>query len=247
MFKAPKKVIGEMKKLQRRFLWGGEEEKKKMAWVSWETVCKPEHLGGLGVKDLEVFNIALMEKWRWRLLSEDDSPLWKKILCFRYGNVCSWNGELPSYNIVKKSSLWWRDLVILGDGLNIGSSWFNSVAKLKLGNGTKIKFWYDKWIGTESLAYLFPSVVEVCDRKDYTVAEMGSWRDSGWTWDWSWITPEEEFDTDAVNGLMELLNGIQLQQNVSDRFIWLPDTMRGFTVKSCYEWLSNSRSGTALV
>lgn len=31
-YRAPKKVIGEIQKLQRRFLWGGDEENKKIAW-----------------------------------------------------------------------------------------------------------------------------------------------------------------------------------------------------------------------
>lgn len=38
-FKAPKKVLDEIVKLQRRFLWGGNGDIKKMAWVNWNLVC----------------------------------------------------------------------------------------------------------------------------------------------------------------------------------------------------------------
>lgn len=68
IFKAPKKIIRKMVRIQRNFLWGGCEEKRKIAWVKWEVVCKPKLEGGLGVKDLEWFNIALLTKWRWRLI-----------------------------------------------------------------------------------------------------------------------------------------------------------------------------------
>lgn len=42
--------------------------------------------GGLGIQNLEVFNIALMSKWRWRLLN-DEEFMWRKILISRYGDV----------------------------------------------------------------------------------------------------------------------------------------------------------------
>jgi hypothetical protein len=33
-------------------------------------VCKPKKDGGLGVKDLKTFNLYLLAKWRWGLLSQ---------------------------------------------------------------------------------------------------------------------------------------------------------------------------------
>lgn len=41
-FKVPKKVLGEMVRIQRQFLWGGNNEHKKMAWITWETICLPK-------------------------------------------------------------------------------------------------------------------------------------------------------------------------------------------------------------
>jgi hypothetical protein len=40
---------------------GGGEEAKKIHWVKWERVCKPKEEGGLGIKDLKLFNIALIK------------------------------------------------------------------------------------------------------------------------------------------------------------------------------------------
>ena len=45
---------------QSRFLWGRDKAKQKIAWVSWEDVCKSKKLGGLGLKYLKVFNEALL-------------------------------------------------------------------------------------------------------------------------------------------------------------------------------------------
>lgn len=40
--------------------------------------------GGLGIKNLELFNYALVSKWGWRCLSEHKA-IWSDILEFRYG------------------------------------------------------------------------------------------------------------------------------------------------------------------
>lgn len=38
-------------------------EKKGICWVSWKDLCRPKKEGGLGIKDLEAFNMALIRKW----------------------------------------------------------------------------------------------------------------------------------------------------------------------------------------
>lgn len=58
------KVIGEfLDKIQRNLLWNVCVEKKGICWVSWKDLCRPKKEGGLGIKDLEAFNVALIRKW----------------------------------------------------------------------------------------------------------------------------------------------------------------------------------------
>jgi len=70
LFKAPDCVCSSIIRLQRRFLWGWGKEKRPIAWVSWEMVCKPKEEGGIGIRDIRKFNYALLAKWRWRFLIE---------------------------------------------------------------------------------------------------------------------------------------------------------------------------------
>lgn len=60
-FKLPKKVKKEFIKVQKNFLW-----------ISWRTVCREKEEGGIGIKDLELFNKFLLTKWLWRFINDKD-------------------------------------------------------------------------------------------------------------------------------------------------------------------------------
>jgi len=64
IFKVPRKVLNEINTIQRKFLWGWGHDGKKIAWVSWKTVCKSKDMGGPGIKELFDFNKALLDKWK---------------------------------------------------------------------------------------------------------------------------------------------------------------------------------------
>jgi len=52
-----KKIIS----LQRNFLWGWGSEGRKIAWVVWDKVCESQEAGDLGIINIRLFNVALME------------------------------------------------------------------------------------------------------------------------------------------------------------------------------------------
>lgn len=76
-FKMPNKVIGDVVKLQRNFLWHNVGEKKGVDWIRWSIIFKKKYEGGLGVKDMAKFNKALLTKWLWRFLNKNE-PIWKR-------------------------------------------------------------------------------------------------------------------------------------------------------------------------
>ena len=83
-FRIPDKVVDKLVNIQRRFLWGGGLEQRKIAWVNWKFVCLPRDKGGLGIKDLRAFNTALLGKWKWELFQQH-GDLWSRILISKYG------------------------------------------------------------------------------------------------------------------------------------------------------------------
>ncbi|MCI07485.1 LINE-1 reverse transcriptase like, partial [Trifolium medium] len=80
-YKAPHCILKQLVRIQRNFLWGGGVEDKKLCWVKWDQICLPKEQGGLGVKNLELFNLALLSKWKWRFLADGDA-VWADLLRF---------------------------------------------------------------------------------------------------------------------------------------------------------------------
>lgn len=67
--RAPKKILETLSGTQRRFLWQGATQENKINWVRWNRVCLPRNEGGLGIKNLELFNVSLLSKLKWRVLN----------------------------------------------------------------------------------------------------------------------------------------------------------------------------------
>jgi hypothetical protein len=59
---APQTIIKIIRNIQRNFLWNGHKQGKTWALVSWDKLCKPTSLGGLGLRDLGKLNNVMGEK-----------------------------------------------------------------------------------------------------------------------------------------------------------------------------------------
>lgn len=74
-FLLPKGCIKSIESLCCRFLWNGNISERALAKVAWKTVCLPKAEGGLGLRDLSLWNKTLCLKLVWLLFSENES-LW---------------------------------------------------------------------------------------------------------------------------------------------------------------------------
>ena len=90
--------------------------------------------GRYGVKDINMFNMALLSKWKWRLGSEK-YDLWKEELESKYE---SWR-MLDSRGLWKRSLNDGRILKKLS-GKMYNGQWFRENIRWKMGNDSKINF-----------------------------------------------------------------------------------------------------------
>ena len=61
-FKIPDSLCDEITTMIRNFWWGQKQDEKKMAWLSWDKLCKSKEEGGMGFRQLKEFNLALLAK-----------------------------------------------------------------------------------------------------------------------------------------------------------------------------------------
>jgi hypothetical protein len=235
-FKAPSCVIKELVSIQRNFLWGGREGERKMCWVSWERICQPKKLGGLGIKNLEIFNSSLLCKWKWRCLSEGEAT-WHVLLKYRYGSFVDNFLYGEGKEKLKISSIWWRDLWSLG-GEDDGG-WFGSNISSILGDGRDIGFWKEKWIGSTNLRTLYPALYNKTSSPNGTVAMFGYSNNNGWMWRFDWSDDLSAEEAVLVQELLNLLIPIRPYSGVKDRRKWIPSPAACFSVKTAYADLLN--------
>ncbi|XP_026420609.1 uncharacterized protein LOC113316672 [Papaver somniferum] len=76
----PASVEKRLNTIMQKFLWGEEDGRRKMSWVSFKRVCKPKNKGGLGIRSLRLINKSLLAKWHIRYCREK-TALWRRTVC----------------------------------------------------------------------------------------------------------------------------------------------------------------------
>ncbi|XP_042942913.1 uncharacterized protein LOC122277099 [Carya illinoinensis] len=83
MFLLPLSISNKLNQMLRQFWWGFDEETSKIQWVNWDKINIENGSGGLGFRDLRLFNLALLSKQGWRII-QNPSFLMAKVLKQKY-------------------------------------------------------------------------------------------------------------------------------------------------------------------
>ncbi|XP_073051686.1 uncharacterized mitochondrial protein AtMg00310-like [Primulina eburnea] len=126
-FRIPKSILEAIEKECSDFWWGKVDEKKRMHWKKWNSLCKPKCLGGMGFRHMEAFNKALLAKQIWRLMTMSDSMV-VRVLKARYFK----HQDIMKATIESNPSFIWRSLLWSRQLIEKGLSW-------RVGNGQKIQ------------------------------------------------------------------------------------------------------------
>jgi hypothetical protein len=123
----------------RRYWWGAENGKRKTHWVSWDIMMRPKDYGGVGFRDMCIFNQALLARQAWRLIQYPDT-LCAQLLKAKYYP----NGSIIDTVFFGNSSSTWNAIAYGLELLKKGVIW-------RVGNGANIHVWRDPWIPRDAM------------------------------------------------------------------------------------------------
>lgn len=107
-FKFPKTFLHELNMIITRFWWGGNKESRKIHWKN----CDVSLDGGLGLRDFEAFNIALLVGQWWRIIHHEDTLVYRVLKARYFSNSSPKDATVGSnYSYLWKSLLWGRDVI----------------------------------------------------------------------------------------------------------------------------------------
>lgn len=128
-------------------------------------------MGGVCVKNVKDFNLALLCKWLWKLAACEDG-LWARIIRQRYyARVRGWDMSLASQNISPTSQ-----------GILACRDFITTSAKVRMGNKDKCRFWKDRLCGNFTLEASFPRLYAVVAAPLTSVSQIFDFHMSGGAW-----------------------------------------------------------------
>ncbi|PNX73071.1 G-type lectin S-receptor-like serine/threonine-protein kinase [Trifolium pratense] len=82
----PKGVCKQIEKLMHNFIWGATNIKRTGHTVAWEDICRPRDQGGLGIRNVHLYNKSLLMKVAWNMLASPGS-VWKDVISGMQWNI----------------------------------------------------------------------------------------------------------------------------------------------------------------
>ncbi|XP_023639555.1 uncharacterized protein LOC111830929 [Capsella rubella] len=133
-FRLPKTITTKLTSAIANFWWGTNGNSGGMHWWAWAKLCNSKQLGGLGFRDVQDFNTALLAKQLWRLMEAPDS-LFAKVFKSRYYRNSDPMAPIRTYS----PSYGWRSII------SARSLVYKGLIK-RVGSGESISIWTDPWI-----------------------------------------------------------------------------------------------------
>ena len=131
----PKDLCRELEGIMNSYWWRNNHRGGKgINWLKWEYLCNPKWHSGLGFKQLYSFNIALLGKQLWNILTRPDS-LMAKVLKSRYFPRNSVFQASLGHNL----SFVWRSILAAKDVVVQG-------CRMQVGSGHNISIGHDPWL-----------------------------------------------------------------------------------------------------
>ncbi|GJZ85566.1 RNA-directed DNA polymerase, eukaryota, reverse transcriptase zinc-binding domain protein [Tanacetum coccineum] len=171
LFIFPFTVCDDIDSLMSNFLWSNKDGIGSMVSVKWSDVCKPKNQGGLGLKSMHEWNISLMAKHLWSIISNKNT-IWVK-----WVKVHKLKGNIE----LNRGMSWsWKHLLNLRDKIK-------EFVNVKLGNGKNCSLWFDKWHPGGPLSKLIDYRMIHMAGLDINAKVIDLINNNSWCWPIDWV------------------------------------------------------------
>nr|XP_027086514.1 uncharacterized protein LOC113708252 [Coffea arabica] len=219
VFKLPRKMCKDIRSMMANYWWGETNGKNKMHWVSWRKMSMKRNEGGLGFKDIEAYNKALLGKQIWRIITKPNL-LVSKVLKARY---------FPKDSILSckthRNALWfWQGL--LGARCLIDKGMIR-----RIGNGRSTSIWDHRWIpGSSSGKPTTPRPLNSDCKMVHELINQQRWNRN------TIFKYFNHKDAEKILNIPLSLTGRE------DSYYWQHNAGGNYTVSSGYQFLMKERS-----
>ncbi|KAH9768702.1 reverse transcriptase domain-containing protein [Citrus sinensis] len=215
----PLDLCKELELMMNAFWWGTTRNGGRgIHWLRWDLMCKPKSMGGVGFKRLHDFNIAILGKQCWKLITNLNS-LVARILKARYYPRSSFADATIGFN----PSYTWRSIMAAKHVVVKGSH-------IKIGSGQQVQINKDPWRHDADNGFITTELA-----KNIATATVNCLMALG----------QRRCDNDLVVDVFNTRDAAMILQvplntrQDNDRWFWLADPNGEFTVRSCYNLLNS--------
>ncbi|KAM6583826.1 hypothetical protein CsatB_010828 [Cannabis sativa] len=216
VFLLPLEISNDIERAMCKFWWkSSQDENKGIHWMAWDKLCLHKRGGGMGFRNLRDFNLSLLGKQGWRMLTRPQS-LASRLFKARYFP----NGNFLNAQLGSNPSFVWRSILESQSLLKHGIRWC-------VGDGTRIQITGEPWLPHEEN----PKVIS--SHPSLITATVNSLMKPG----------ELTWDDEILNDLFEerdrtLIKAIPLNiTQTFDHLVWSKENSGTFSVKSAYALL----------
>ena len=137
-------VCKDLEKAIRNFWWRGSDKTNGVHWISWDKLLKQKRNGGMGFRELQCFNLALLSKLGWRIIQNPGSLL-SSVLKEKYFPGCN----LMEASRGRNTSWGWKGIFEACQVLRCRLRW-------RVGDGSSINIRKDPWFPKPSTFKVIP-------------------------------------------------------------------------------------------
>ncbi|XP_057250151.1 uncharacterized protein LOC130591219 [Beta vulgaris subsp. vulgaris] len=194
-----------------RFWWGSSDSQRKIHWKKWDSMCTLKCLGGMGFKDLSVFNDALLGRQAWRHVHAPHS-LFGHVMKAKYFPKCDFLEASMGYSCSYSWKSIWSSKALLKDGC----IW-------RVGSGERINVWTDPWVASDEGRFISSDPIVGVEKVSDLIDSC--------THEWKVNLIEESFQEKDVKSILAIPLSFL---NLDDEVTWALTKNGHYSVKTAY-------------